>query len=160
MSALDLILVLVGGLTAPLGADDFATRERASATLAGLVAPDEGTCLLPLLAVLARHPDAEVAFRARRLLGEAESLGGRPWLDMLPTSYPDRQQVINAYFAQARELYGPADDADPQAWTVYRQATDLFVRDLVRSGKPRSEVRRLLKSMEVNEIAYQKRTTQ
>ena len=70
---------------------------------------------------------------------------------MLPASMKDRETIIRTYRQRGQAL-GTVYDAP--RWREYRFATGLYVGDLLRTGKPRSQVRKMLDEMVVTERQY------
>lgn len=64
-----------------------------------------------------------------------------PWIDSLPADYPDRQEIIAAYLGAAVQAEHESRGPD---WPAYRQATKLYVEDLLRGGRLTGEIRELL----------------
>jgi hypothetical protein len=140
-----------------LGHPQYRVRERAQAQLASRIYATDGFMLAQQLEYAAQSPHAEVARRARLLLGqfywlEPTNYLAMPWIDMLPDDWPDRKAIIETYLYRARQLldtsYYRAD------WPDYRLATSLYACDLLRQGTPRLVVQQLLDVMVEREKAY------
>ena len=143
-------------LIAQLGNEEYAVREAATAALVRLVQSDEGHLLVPRLEAATHHRDVELARRAEGVLAEfynlrPSSYSVLPWIDMLPASMKDRETIIRTY-RQRGQASGAVYDAP--RWREYRFATGLYVGDLLRTGKPRSQVRKMLDEMVVTERQY------
>jgi hypothetical protein len=142
-----------------LGSEDYATREFASAALCRL----GESALADLGRAARRSDDAEVRRRAadavasiraslleRREAAVLAALGRSgyaawPWMDSLPPDVPNRAEVVSEYLGRARAVglvqYVPPD------WPAYREATRLYVRDLLAAGRDEREVVELLRQM-------------
>jgi hypothetical protein len=157
LSTLALFLSLhVATLVERLGDERFEAREAASGALVRLLCLDQGVFWLPVVERAARHADPEVARRANLARDEfynvGPSCGGRiPWLDMLPSGLPHRQQVLEHYLAVARAEVGPQPAPE---WLDYRLATVYYVNDQLRAGVPRAQLVRLLDAMAANEQRF------
>jgi hypothetical protein len=145
----DVILLI---LIALLGHDRFPVRESAHAHLARLVARD---LAVDHLLEAEDNPCLEIATRARHLLGpwferHADELvqlylpagwSGFPWIDSLPAEWPGRFEIVC-------ELRGRAIAAGFKAcapeWPCYREATRLWLRDLVAARQPVAELLEVL----------------
>ena len=143
-------------LIAQLGHEEYAVREAATAALMHLVQTDEGHVLLPRLEAATHDVDAEMARRAEGVLAEFYNLRPSsysllPWIDMLPASLKDRENIIREYRQRGQGLVAVYD---APRWREYRFATALYVGDLLRAGKPRSQVRKMLDEMAVTERQY------
>jgi hypothetical protein len=136
-----------------LGSDSFQERQQADATLARILATDAGCVILPTLDAMTGHDDAEIVHRYRRLVEGYYDVGPYPWLDLV-TDRPDfyLPPELQSYLVQAREsgLYA-------EQWGEWREATRLYVRDLLRSGVPRNKVKTMLAAMQRREDAYHRR---
>jgi hypothetical protein len=143
-----------------LGDEQFAIRQRASNFLAQrLEAPDLLLWLaLPVLEEASKHADPEIGRRAQILLDDFYANVGPtyyrayPWIDMLPSSYPDRQRIVNDYLNHARALIG----SHGGEWPDYRYATQLFIQQSLRSGLSRHSAQTLLDAMVEQERFYRK----
>lgn len=139
----------VAALIRELGDSRYQARERASAALR--------QCLpvaFSQLRAAARNGDPEVAWRSRNLLDDYYSClrptayATIPWIDMLPPDYPNRTEIMAKYLA----LTGRSQDSD---YSSYRQATLLYVRDMVENhGWEPSRAVQLMDSMVPHEKAW------
>jgi hypothetical protein len=151
-----LLHLLLSGLVAGLGHDDFRTREAASAELATL----EQAAHPWLRQAQAKHEDPEVRARAKRLLEDwrngfrPTSYPLTPWLDMLPDDFADRQATLGRCLDGAREAVGWSH---PGSWGEYRHATALLIDELIDAGWTLESVRELLDAMATREKAYLRR---
>jgi hypothetical protein len=73
---------------------------------------------------------------------------------MLPADVPDRKQLIEQYLQMSRNIFGTSSAPD---WWNYRYATQLYARDLLKSGRTRVEVQALLDRMVEGEKDYKDR---
>jgi hypothetical protein len=140
-----------------LGAEEFAVREAATRALVHLVQSDGGHVLLPRLETATHYADVETARRAERVLAEFYNLRPStysllPWIDMLPATVKDRDEIIRAYRQPGQP--GGATTYDAPRWLEYRFATGMYISDLLRTGQPRSQVRKLLDEMAAAERQY------
>jgi hypothetical protein len=139
-----------------LGDDQFLAREAANAALVRMVRSDEGYVLLLRLEAATRHRDPEIAVRAEGILAEFYNVRPAasvqvPWIDMLPQSVRNRDALIKQYRQLGHEAGCPCN---APRWYDYRYATSLYVRDMLRSGQPRSHVQKLLDEMATAEKTY------
>lgn len=135
----------------PLGDDRFETREGAQLYV------ESQEWLYPYLLQQAQAcADPEIRQRCRRACAVHDQRllpAGwvcLPWIDSLPFDFPGREALIERTLRAARgaqvDYYGP-DYPD------YRQATALWVRELLASGTPRSTIHRHLERMAERERA-------
>ena len=144
--------VPIAHLINQLGDEQFVVRERAMRALEAL-----GVEALPALEAARFHPNPEVARRADVLVERYYAVKPTqydflPWIDMLPTDYPNRQVVIDTYLTQARTT-GDWWRWTP-GWPDYRYATYLLTRDLLKAGQTRAQVVALLDRMAANELNW------
>jgi hypothetical protein len=141
-----------------LGDDSYSVRAAAQIRIEQIITSDWGYLYLPHVEEACRHEDPEVARRARWAEEAYYSVcpsqyPAIPWLDMLPSDYPNRQELLDRYLRMARQRgFGYA-----QEWPEYRQATSCYVRDQMRAGWSRAHAVRLLDEMAVREIDWRTR---
>ncbi len=141
-----------------LGSVKFPEREKAYRELKKI-----GPSAYPLLLKAEKSKDAEVASRAKKLLGphyaaHFENLATKlaptkyprmPWLWTPENGYSGAfNWVIDAQKAD-KTLSGDAPD-----WTSWRVATKLYVHDLLREGKSEKEIVAVLDGMANAEINW------
>jgi hypothetical protein len=144
-----------GILLALCNSDSYCIRERATAELVAIL--ERQPTLLSVLERVAEEGPAEMRRRTRLALMAYYSVapswyGKLPWIDMLPKDWPNRQEVIQCYLTRARQLQ--LEWLCYETWVDYRIATRLFVIDLLRNGRRREYVQRLLDIMAENELVY------
>lgn len=137
------------GLISELGNDSFIIRERASRELEKLVLADiTAKQTFAVLTKTLKHRDLEIARRAEHVLVayyDVRPTGyPMPWIDSLPKDHPDRAAIISKYLCRAQATCGYEGAPD---WPAYRYATCLWTRELLDSGKSRSEILKLMKVM-------------
>jgi hypothetical protein len=139
-----------------LGHDEYPVREAAAAALLRAVQSDEAARILPRLEAAAASRDPEVAWRAKTIVTEYYNLKPSkyallPWIDMLPATVKERENVIREYCRRGREAGCPYD---APRWHDYRYATALYVEDLLKKGQSRADVQKMLDTMAEAEHTY------
>lgn len=141
-----------------LGDGRYAVRERASASLAGMMPQAES-----YLKDASSHPNKEIAVRSELLVSKyhreqaviwsekilPDKYARMPWIDKLPLDVPNRDGIMSWHLSKAYKV-----TAGYQGWPAYRVATKLYVKDLIGSGRTKKEIVQLLNRMADVEIKW------
>ncbi len=160
MNGLATILLLltppVAVASEQLGDDEFRNREAASRALTCC-----GVLAYPALAEALESRDAEVRYRAKRLLCEQRrcfaasfARGVVIWIDMLPPETEDRYGVIAEYLQRARLTVAPSGEP---LWLDYSAAMRQYTRALIIDGAKPGDVRIMLDRSAVIQAEWVKR---
>jgi hypothetical protein len=139
-----------------MGDQHYLVRDEAHELLRNLLMSEEGERYRGLIESSTLHPDPEIARRCRQLtecfyIVEPSHYPATPWIDMLPPSVANRQEVIERYLQQARSGMNSWSGQD---WPDYRRATHLYIRELLRQGYTRKQAQAVLNQMAEQEREY------
>lgn len=158
LNPLNLVLLLslfdpeVSLLATQLGDDEWLVREKASAAL---VKMDERP--IKVLRLLQVCDDAEVRHRANRIVRAYEGslfptkYGKMPWIDHLPSDFPDRDKIVSKYIDPYREYHQYDGEGD---YKIFRDATADFILEYSKKGHSRKECVELLDKMAGSEESW------
>lgn len=149
---LHVYLSLLVGL---LGSESWLARETAQSHLEAMLPLSE-----PLICLArARSGDIEIRVRSEevwttrcRLLAariEASDGGPLPWIDQLPSSYPDRSEAIRWY----RHVGAGGNIGSRPDWEGDRKATRAFLADFLRRHSF-AQAQKMVDQMAINETAW------
>lgn len=76
-----------------------------------------------------------------------------PWIDQLPSDWPDRNWHIKYWLQEARDRY-PKHGMHDSGWKLYRLATKLYIKDLLTQPNGEEVVQNLLNRMRDREVRW------